>query len=321
MPDYFLDPELAAVAPYFPRLDLTRLEEARENTRQLVENAPVHQAQNALIVTDLRITGSGGAPSVPIRLYAPAERTGLLPAVVLLHPGAWVLGGLAIGDHGARELADAAGVVVINVDYRLAPEHPYPAALEDAYAALYWAANDAEEYGVAADRLAVMGESSGGGLAAALTMLTRDRGGPALRAQFLDAPTVDDRLDTPSIRELPDTPTWQVVNSLPSWRYYLGSLAEPGGDDVPLYAAPARAKVEDLQGLPPAVVTAYQVDPTRDEGIEYAIKLIRAGIPTEIHHYAGAFHVAHVALGTAIAQRMVTDRAAAVRRLLFNDGS
>jgi acetyl esterase len=225
------------------------------------------------------------------------------------------MGGLPLADSTARMLVDRAGVAVVAVDYRLAPEHPYPAALDDSYAVLQWAAGNRPEYGIDAERLGVLGESAGGGLAAALTLLARDRSGPHLTAQFLDAPTIDDRLDTPSMT-LFDTPAWQSVNSPHSWRYYLQGTAEPGGADVPIYAAPARATVEELSGLPPAYVTAYQVDPTRDEGLDYARRLILAGVPTEVHHYAAAFHVAHVIPGTTIGARMTADRIDAIRRMM-----
>jgi acetyl esterase/lipase len=120
--------------------------------------------------------------------------------------------------------------------------------------------------------------------------VARDRGGPALTAQILDAPTVDDRLETPSMRDLPDTPLWRAEYSPVSWKYYLGEM-QPGSPEVPLYAAPARADVKDLAGLPPASVTTYQVDVTRDEVLNYARLLIQAGVPCDLHHYGAAFHL------------------------------
>ncbi|WP_052849200.1 alpha/beta hydrolase [Streptomyces avicenniae] len=315
--DVALDPELAALAPSIPPLDLTDVAATRALLRQAQADAPPYEAANPLDVLDLTVPGHDGGPDVPCRLHRPARRTGPLPALVYLHGGAFVLGGLDELDAESRRLADLAGVAVLGVDYRLAPEHPYPAALEDAYAALRWLAGDAgAAEGVDPARLAVLGESAGGGLAAALAMLARDRGGPALAAQILDAPTVDDRLATPSMRDLPDTPTWKASNSRLSWRYYLAGTAAPGDPDVPLYAAPARAGADDLAGLPPAWVTAYQIDPTRDEVLDHALALIRAGVPTEVHHYSGAFHLAHAVPGTAIGERIVTDRLDAVRRLL-----
>lgn len=314
--DYVLDPELAAVVAAIPKVDLSDLASAREAERLLANHQPTYEARIPLSVQDISVPGLQGAADVPARVYAPAERSAPLPGLLYLHGGAYVMGGLRLGEATARMLVERAGVIVVAVDYRLAPEHPYPAGLNDSYAVLEWAAGKGEEYGIDRDRLGVLGESAGGGLAAALALLTRDRHGPRLIAQFLDAPTVDDRLDTWSMKTLPDTPTWQSVNSPYSWRYYLQGTAEPGGADVPIDAAPARATVEDLSGLPPAFVTAYQVDPTRDEGLDYARQLMRAGVPTEIHHYGDAFHVAHVIPGTAIGARMIADRVEAVRRML-----
>ncbi len=314
--DYVLDPELAAWAAAIPNMDLSDLRSAREAERLIVGRLPTYEACVPLLVQDITISGQQDAPKVAARLYAPAERLALTPGLLYLHGGAFVMGGLHMADSTARLLVERAGVTVVAVDYRLAPEHPYPAGLEDCFAVLQWALDRGHEYGIDPHRLGVLGESAGGGLAAALTLLARDRGAPHLAAQFLDAPTIDDCLGTPSMTTLSDTPLWQSVNSPYSWRYYLQGTAEPGGTHVPIYAAPARATVEDLSGLPPAYVTAYQVDPTRDEGLDYARRLIQAGVPTEIHHYSGAFHCAHAIPGTAIGARMIADRVGAIRRML-----
>ncbi|WP_077101641.1 alpha/beta hydrolase [Mycobacterium terramassiliense] len=314
--DHVLDPELAAVARGLPKMDLSDLASARETEQLLVMQLPKYDERIALTVQDVVVSAGQHGADVAVRVYAPAERPTLAPALLYLHGGAYVMGGLAMSDFTARLLVERAHITVVAVDYRLAPEHPYPAGLEDSYAALRWAVDNGAAFGIDPTRLGVLGESAGGGLAAALALLTRDRRGPRLAAQFLDAPTVDDRLDTPSMAMLVDTPMWQAVNSPYSWGYYLEGTAEPGSVDVPIYAAPARAAVADLAGLPPAFVTAYQIDPTRDEGLDYAHKLIQAGVPTEVHHYAGAFHLSHVIPGTAIAGRMMADRIEAIRRLL-----
>ncbi|BBX65641.1 esterase [Mycobacterium saskatchewanense] len=313
--DYLLDPELAAVAGALPKVDLADLASARETERLLFTQLPKYQAGTPLTVQDV-VVGEHHGAEVPVRIYAPASRSAPGPALLYLHAGAYVMGGLPAADVTAPMLVEQAGVTVVAVDYRLAPEHPYPAGLDDSYAALQWVAERGKEFGIDPDRIGVLGESAGGGLAAALAMLTRDRQGPRLTAQILDAPTVDDRLDTPSMTTLVDTPSWQSVNSPPTWRYYLQGTAEPGSAEVPLYAAPARATVDDLAGLPPAFVTAYQVDPTRDEGLDYARMLIQAGVPTEVHHYSNAFHMAHIVPGTTIGARMMADRIAAIRRML-----
>ncbi|MFF5421399.1 alpha/beta hydrolase [Streptomyces misionensis] len=304
------------MAASLPKADLSDLAAAREAEQMVSAHLPVHESSVPLSVQDMTIPGPPGAPDVRARVYAPAERSRPLPGLLYLHGGGFVMGGLALIDSPARMLAERAGVVVVAVDYRLAPEHAYPAALEDSYAALVWAGDRGGDHGIDTERLGVLGESAGGGLAAALTMLTRERGGPRLIAQFLDAPTVDDRLNTPSMRNLPDTPVWQSVNSPISWSHYLHGTATPGAPDVPVHAAPARAKTADLEGLPPALVVAYQVDPTRDEGLDYARLLIEAGVPTDIRHYGKAFHAAHFIPGTVVGTRMINDRIEAVRAML-----
>jgi acetyl esterase len=310
------DPELAAAAAALPKIDLSDLAAARETERLALAHLPKYEAGIPLSVQDIAVPGQQNTEKVAARIYTSAERSAPAPALLYLHGGAYVMGGLPLVDSTARMLAERAGVTVVAVDYRLAPEHPYPAGLEDCYAVLQWSVDKGGEYGINPDRLGVLGESAGGGLAAALALVARDRGGPRLAAQFLDAPTIDDRLNTVSMTTLSDTPTWQSVNSPYSWRYYLQGVAEPGSINVPIYAAPARAATEDLFDLPPAYITSYQIDPTRDEGLIYAHRLILAGVPTEVHHYPNAFHIAHVIPGTVIGARMITDRIEAIRRML-----
>src|SRR5262249_8261625 len=162
-------------------------------------------------------------------------------------------------------------------------EHPYPAAVDDCYAALCWMAEGAEQLGIHSDRIAVVGSSSGGCLAAALSLLARDRGGPHICFQLLNAPVLDDRLGTQSLTAFTDTPVWDRRSAVLSWRHYLGETRE----NVPAYAAPARA--EDLAGLPPAYIATSQFDPLRDEGILYGLRLLQAGVAAEIHNFPGAY--------------------------------
>ncbi|MFF2525801.1 alpha/beta hydrolase [Streptomyces liangshanensis] len=315
-----LDPELAAWVGEVPATDLRDVRAARELERRTLERLPPYEPGRRLTVTDIALPGprrGAPAPGVTARVYAPAGRTGPLPGLLYLHGGGFALGGVASVDSPARRLADRADVVVVNVRFRLAPEHPYPAALDDCYAALEWAAGPGgEAYGIDPARIGVLGESTGGGLAAALALLARDRGGPRLAAQFLDAPVLDDRLDSVSMRTIADATLWQAANQPLVWSYYLSGTAEPGSVDVPLYAAPARAWPTDLTGLPPAGVTTYQIDPVRDEGLGYALHLIEAGVPTEVHHYGTAFHLAHALPGTAIGARIHADRVSAIHRQL-----
>jgi acetyl esterase len=198
------------------------------------------------------------------------------------------------------------------VDYRLAPEHPYPAAPEDCYASLLWLAGRQAEFSIDRDRIAVVGRSAGGGLAAALTLMTRDRGGPRIAFQLLEVPMLDDRVATTSAREFTDTPVWDQASATLAWRYYLGDAA--GTDAVSAYAAPARAT--DLAGLPPAYVHTAQFDPLRDEGIAYAQKLMAAGIPTELHSSPGTFHGSSHVEQAQISRRLAAERMAVLRRAL-----
>ena len=327
----YLVPELAAVADRFPKLDLADLASTREFIRQAAAHQPAYDSNRTLSVTDVVIPGYHGEPDVAGRVYAPADAGEAVPGLIYLFGGGYVAGSIDTLDYDSRMLADRAGIAVLAVAYRLAPENPYPAALNDAYAALQWATSStAAQLSIDTSRIGVLGESAGGGLAASLTLLARDRGGPSLSAQFLDAPTVDDRLGTHSIRTLVDVPVfmaklnrvlgvWQPRTAPDCWGHYLRGTAQPGQADVPLYAAPARATIDDVAHLPPAFVTSYQVDPTRDEGLQYGLTLIQAGVPTELHHYAGAFHLAHSCFpGTTIGARMMTDRIAAIKRLLID---
>jgi acetyl esterase len=224
------------------------------------------------------------ADTVPIRTYAPEDRQTVLPAILHIHGGGFAVGDLDTELAGVVRLAKEVPAVVVSVDYRLAPEHRFPAALDDCFTALEWVHEEASGLGIDGDRVAVYGGSAGGGLAAALALLARDRGGPPLCFQFLGIPELDDRLDTPSMRAFVDTPIWNRPSAVNSWRHYLGP--DPG--EVPPYAAPARAA--DLAGLPPAYISTMEFDPLRDEGILYALRLLEAGVSVELHQFPGTFH-------------------------------
>jgi acetyl esterase len=315
---YVLDPELATVTPRVPAISLSDPTAARTLFKQAAALTPPYECRRELTLRDALVPGPSGAPELALRIYSPAQRSGLLPALLYLHGGAFVMGDLAAVHNGAQALADRVNVVVVSVDYRLAPEHPYPAGLNDGYAALEWVSKQAAELGVDPERIGVLGEGAGGGLAAGLALLTLARRGPRLIAQLLDAPTLDDRLQTHSMRTFTETPGWPGADSPLSWRYYLGEGSEPGSPDISLYAAPARAKAEDMFGLPQAWLALYALDPTRDEGFEYAYKLLEAGISTDVNVYASACHLAHaVAPKSTIGARILGDRCEAVRRLLL----
>ncbi|MGP4113469.1 alpha/beta hydrolase [Streptomyces sp. 4N509B] len=253
------------------------------------------------------------AVEVRLRIYRPRGVPGPLPAVYGIHGGGFVLGSPDV-DHATnlrfcRELP----AVVVSVDYRLAPEHPFPAPLLDCYAGLCWLAEHAEELGVLPERIALWGDSAGAGLAAGVALLARDLGGPPIHHQHLHSPALDDRLTTHSARVFTDTPVWNRRNARLSWDAYLGP-GVPGGEDVSPYAAPARAAEEgSLAGLPPAFVAVMEFDPLRDEGLAYARALGAAGVPTELRFYPGTFHGSWGIEHAAIAQRIAAEGLAALR--------
>ncbi len=242
---------------------------------------------------------------VALRIYRPRGMKGDLPGILYLHGGGFCIGSIDAEHAGAIAVANAIGAVVVSVDYRLAPENPYPAGLEDCYTALV---RMAELDCVDTARLAVHGQSAGGGLAAATALLARDRGGPVLCFQSLGIPELDDRLETPSMVAFTDTPMWSRAQAIKSWEYYLGGKPADG------YAAPARN--EDLSGLPPAYVVTCELDPLRDEGITYAMRMLAAGVSVELHSYPGAFHGAMLVPTATVVQRMQAELVDALNRAL-----
>ncbi|MEX5635437.1 alpha/beta hydrolase [Parafrankia sp. FMc2] len=222
------------------------------------------------------------------------------PALLHLHGGGFVCG-MPDSSHARMvELARELGVVVVSVDYRRSPEHPYPAPLDDCVTALRWLVDNADVLGVDRDRMAVHGESAGGTLAAALAL--RVRGEIDLCFQYLSVPITDDRLDSPSQRRFTDTPIWSRAVGEVAWRHYLGEL-KPGSDDVPILAAPGRAGVDELRGLPPAYIAVMELDPLCDEGLAYAAALAEAGVSVEAHRFPGAFHAASTSVPDAVVSR------------------
>ena len=235
---------------------------------------------------DRMVPGPLDAPEVGIRIYRPANQSGILPAFLWIHGGGYILGDIEMNDVICKYTTLAGECVTVSVDYRLAPENPFPAAIEDCYAALKWLASHAGELDVDVNRIAIGGGSAGGGLAAGLALLARDRGEIEVIAQFLIYPMIDDRNTEPPSDTLPDTLMWTRKNNLIGWSAYLG--CEPGGDNISCYAAAARA--EDLSGLPPAYIAVGDLDLFAEEDVEYARRLINAGVPTELHVYPGGCH-------------------------------
>jgi acetyl esterase/lipase len=231
---------------------------------------------------------------------------------VQIHGGGFVIGSVEAEHAGSVLTAVDTGAVLVSVDYRLAPEHPYPAGLHDCYAALSFLHAEAGAFGVDPERIALTGASAGGGLAAATALLARDRGGPPICFQMLHIPELDDRLETPSMRRFVDSPLWNRPLAVKSWEFYLGDLA--GTDDVPIYAAPARAS--DLSGLPPAYVSTAENDPLRDEGIAYALGMLQAGVSVELHQFPGTFHGSALVTRAAVSRRAGQEASVVLRRAL-----
>jgi acetyl esterase len=262
-------------------------------------------------VRDVVIPGPG--TDITVRVVIPTAVPAPRPGYLVIHGGGFVIGGAeTIMTPILAEIAAATGAVVVSPDYRVAPEDPFPAGLEDCYATLEWLVAQADELGVDVGRIGIGGDSAGGGLAAATALLARDRSGPALCYQLLNVPELDDRLETQSMREFDDTPLWNRPNAVLSWKHYLSGATElDGGDGLP-HAAPSR--MEDLSGLPPAFVAVCEFDPLRDEGIEYARRLLADGVSTELHHYPGTFHGSAIVEDAAVSRRMWADHLDALRR-------
>lgn len=313
---YAFDPELAVVVPHLPSASLEDLQAARAWLAGFAANAPAAD-ESGVDVSDHHAPGHEGAPDVLVRVYRPAGVDDALPAILHIHGGGFVLGSIASEHRGCCDLARDLGVAVATVEYRLAPEHPFPAAIHDCYAALVWLAGSSTDLGVDPDRIALFGQSAGGGLAAGLALYNRDHGGPPVCFQYLGIPELDDRLDTPSMRAFTDTPMWNRPNAVWSWKYYLG---DPVPDDVSIYAAPARAQPADLAGLPPAYLATMEFDPLRDEGLRYGLAMLEAGVQVELHSYPGTFHGSILVQQAAITGRINAELAAVLRRALRLDG-
>lgn len=226
------------------------------------------------------------APDIELRIARPQNASGPLPAILWMHGGGYVMGDAEIDDPTIMRFAKNANCIAVSVQYRLAPEHPYPAPLDDCYTALKWMADQAVEQGIDKNRIAIGGSSAGGGLAAGLALLARDRAEVALCGQVLIYPMIDDRNTAPANPDNTDTLVWNRASNIYGWGAYLGKT--PASADVDVYAAPSRA--EDLSGLPPACIPTGALDLFVHENIAYAQNLIKAGVATDFHVFAGAPH-------------------------------
>lgn len=308
---YQYDADLVEAIPSFDVFDLTDPQATREKLIAASAGRPAPDA-TGVDVTDREIPGLADNPKVAVRIYRPAGVDENLPVVLNIHGGGFVIGRIEVDDVACLDIARRVRAVVVSIGYRLAPEHPYPAALEDCYAVLEWLGKTAPGLGGDTSRIAVHGVSSGGGLTAALTLMARDRCGPEIAFQYLDLPELDDRPASVSMSRFTDTPGWNTPNASRSWNHYLGDRA--GSEDVPVYAAPSRST--DFSGLPPAYISTFEFDPMRSEAVAYAESLFAAGVPVELHVFSGAYHLACLVATANVSQRKAEERITVLRRAL-----
>lgn len=264
-------------------------------------------------IAEHTVPGPAGAPDVRVYVYTPPGPTAVRPALFHIHGGGFILGEAAMMHPLSQTRARDLDCVVVSVDYRLAPETPYPGPVEDCYAALQWMVEHAAELSVDPARVVVGGESAGGGLAAALCLLARERRGPAIALQFLVYPMLDHRTGTPADvhgNRFSGEFAWTHGANRFGWSAMLGDI-DPAGD-VPATCSPSRA--ESLGGLPPAFIGVGALDLFVDEDIDYAVRLMREGVPTELHLYPGAFHAFDVVAGAPVAVQFQADCARALRK-------
>ena len=272
----------------------------------------------AFTVHERAVPGPPGAPEIKLLVCRPTAAPGPHPVIYNTHGGGMVAGGtrtVELADELDR--AEELGLAVVAVEYRLAPEHPHPAPIEDCYAGLVWLAAHARDLELDPNRIVVSGNSAGGCLAAALALVARDRAGPALLGQMLQCPMLDDRCDTPSAVQLDRAGLWDGASNRAGWTALLG--ARRGTAEVSCHAAPARAT--DLTGLPPAFLDVGSVEALRDDTQRYAERLWRCGAEAELHVWSGAFHSFDEWVPDAVVSRTAKRaRADWLRRLLARSG-
>ena len=280
----FIDPEISAALEEFP-LDLGGLDDAQlPMIREALAATPAAELSGAVERTDHTVPASGEAPELTLRVHRPVASKPTRGCLVWMHGGGLILGSADMDDARFDKWCADRDLVAVSVDYRLAPETPFPGPIDDCYRALGWVHEHAQELGVDPAAIGVGGVSAGGGLAAALALMARDRGELPVAYQLLIYPMLDDRQITDSSQW--DAPVWPAAANTYGWGCYLG--AEKGTAEVPPYAAAARAT--ELGELPPTLITVGSADGFLDENVDYALRLNAAGVPTELHVYPGATH-------------------------------
>jgi acetyl esterase/lipase len=291
--------------------DFSDLESGIAQLMALLGAAPVELPASVQI--DDHAVAVADGHEITVRVYRPGSARASSPALYWIHGGGMILGNVGMDDAHCAAIAEELNIVVASVDYRLAPEFPYPVPLEDCYVGLAWLFSSAATLGIDAERIALGGASAGGGLAAGVALAARDRGEVRPCFQLLRYPMIDDTNTSASSHAITDGRVWNRDANLIGWDAYLAGGA--GADDVAAYAAPTRA--DDLSGLPPAMVTVGDLDMFLDEDITYAQALLAAGVPTELHVYPGSFHGSNSMVPHADAsQRWRRDEMAALARAL-----
>ncbi|MGG2463893.1 alpha/beta hydrolase [Streptomyces sp. RGM 3693] len=329
-------PKAVPAPPFDPELGVVLAALSRESREPVTpENLQARQERDAATrprptaedlradgrfeVTQWCVPGPVGAPDVTLVSARPAGLVGPLPLLYYLHGGAMVMGNAwSVLPRILREWALPLELAVVSVEYRLAPRAQYPGPLEDCYAGLVWAAGHAAELGIDVDRIIVGGKSAGAGLAAALALLARDRGGPGALGQLLLCPMLDDRGSTFSSHQMTGLGVWDLTSNATAWKALLGDRY--GAADLPPYAAPSRAT--DLSGLPPAYVEVGSAEMFRDEAVAYANAIWQAGGQAELHVWPGAYHgFDGLAPRAALSQDARDARTRWLRRLLAQSGT
>jgi acetyl esterase/lipase len=311
---HLVDPELSRFLDLVPAIELS--DETLPAVRKGGFAFPSNPEVSAKVATSSHIVrGPEGAPPVELIAYRPLATEGRLPCILHIHGGGFVVGQADARASVHQALALELDCAIVTVEYRLAPETPFPGTVEDCYAALAWLFEQPQAVGVDLERVGVMGESAGGGLAAALALLARDRGKYPLAFQHLLYPMLDDRTSAdPTLDAHAYAGEFILTphNNRYGWRSLLG--VEPGSAGVSPYAAPARA--ESLEGLPPTFLFSGALDLFLDEDVEFARRLIHAGVPVELHVYPGAFHGFDAVLDADVSNRARRDSSAALKRAL-----
>ena len=303
--DAMAHPDLKAALSAMPQFDYSKPEEVRKIFVAVKEAPP----QSERVAVCNKIISPGGIPDLRVRIYRPKNIKGECPAVLWFHGGGHIIGVPEQDEAFCLRMAEDIGCIVVSPDYRLAPENPYPADIDDCFAALKWLADkEANGLPVDTDRIAVAGASSGGGLAIAAALKARDEGGPKICFMLPVYPMLDYRNSSISARQITDTRVWCHSSNGIAWKMYLGDM-----QNVPAYASPAMA--DDVAGLPPANIVVGSLDPFRDEDIGFAQRMLDAGVPVELRVIPGAFHIFD-RLGTPLSEQAVNGHIAALKNAL-----